>query len=299
MQATSLSADHKKGLIIATIGGLLLAVDIPLVRLAETNAWTTLVIRGPIVALVLAIAWYFFTRFNISKAKLIDGRDTFVLGALHTTATFGFVLGIFNTTTANLVFITALSSLVAIVFSTVILKERHPFITWLTVFVALIGIAIITIGDLIVEGGKNTFGNLMALMCAVMLAAEVVFIRRSGKNLVYAPAIAALMAAIIALPLMLSVGYELAKPSYLILDALIVAPVTMGLLTLAPRYISAPETTMFYLLETVFAPVLVWAIFHETPTSNALLGGIIVILAILFHSVARWRQHDTLVTPRP
>ncbi|MEO1066204.1 MAG: DMT family transporter [Pseudomonadota bacterium] len=298
-QGPVLMSDQKKGILIATAGGLLLACDIPLVLLANTDPWTTIVVRGPIMAAVLLIVSQVLQRGGWSHAKFYTGRDTLILGMLHAIATVGFVLGIFYTTTANLVFITAFSSLIALVLSTVLFKERHPLLTWVIVLVALCGIVLITIDDMIVNRGANTFGNLMALLCAFMLATEVIFIRRSRENLVYAPAISGLLAALFALPFVLQTGLIVEAPLYLILNSMIISPLAMALLTLAPRYITAPETAMFYLLETVFAPVFVWAIFAEVPTSNTVLGGMIVIAALLFHSYTKLQRRSEAVISRP
>lgn len=298
MGQAAVLTDHRKGIAIAGMGGLLLAIDIPLIRLAETDPWTTLVVRGPIMCLVLGLACVLFRRLRLTDAKFIDGYDTVILGTMHAIATIGFVVAIYHTTTANLVFIVAFSSLIALVFSTLVLKERHPVLTWITILVALSGIAIITIDDFVTTGGRNTFGNLMAFLCAVMLAGEVIFIRRSGKNLVFAPALAGLIAAAFALPLALGYGMTLEKPGYLIANSVLVSPIAMALMSLAPRYISAPETAMFYLLETVFAPLFVWIIFLEQPTPNTLLGGAIIVSAIGFHSwmrVRRGRMRNGLV----
>jgi drug/metabolite transporter (DMT)-like permease len=57
------------------------------------------------------------------------------------------------------------------------------------------------------------------------------------------------------------------------------------LLATGPKSIRAPVVGMFYLLETVLAPIWVWMIFAETPTGSALAGGAILILTLIGHSV--------------
>ena len=47
---------------------------------------------------------------------------------------------------------------------------------------------------------------------------------------------------------------------------------------------------MFYLLETVLAPVWVWMIFSEVPTRNSMIGGTILIVALVAHSL--WQLAD-------
>ena len=47
---------------------------------------------------------------------------------------------------------------------------------------------------------------------------------------------------------------------------------------------------MFYLLETVLAPVWVWMIFGEEPTTRSLIGGVILVTALVAHSL--WQLWD-------
>ena len=67
-------------------------------------------------------------------------------------------------------------------------------------------------------------------------------------------------------------------------------PLSFFCLAAGPRYISGPEVAMFYLLETVLAPVWMWMIFYETPTRNSLIGGVILIVALVAHSVWQLAQ---------
>ena len=62
-------------------------------------------------------------------------------------------------------------------------------------------------------------------------------------------------------------------------------PISFFCLATGPRYISGPEVAMFYLLETVLAPVWVWVIFSEVPSRNSLIGGAILIVALVAHSL--------------
>jgi drug/metabolite transporter (DMT)-like permease len=47
---------------------------------------------------------------------------------------------------------------------------------------------------------------------------------------------------------------------------------------------------MFYLLETVLAPIWVWLVFAERPSDPTLLGGIIIITALVSHSIWQMRS---------
>ena len=47
---------------------------------------------------------------------------------------------------------------------------------------------------------------------------------------------------------------------------------------------------MLMLLETIFAPFLVWLVVAEAPSSNSLIGGTVVVLTLLVYSVWRLKR---------
>jgi drug/metabolite transporter (DMT)-like permease len=53
------------------------------------------------------------------------------------------------------------------------------------------------------------------------------------------------------------------------------------LMTIATRYLSAGEVGLLSLLETILGPIWVWLGIGERPTNIALIGGLIVIVALL------------------
>ena len=57
------------------------------------------------------------------------------------------------------------------------------------------------------------------------------------------------------------------------------------LITLAPRYITAAEVNLFFLLETILGPFWVWLVIKEQPSAETIIGGIIIIATITTHSV--------------
>jgi drug/metabolite transporter (DMT)-like permease len=83
----------------------------------------------------------------------------------------------------------------------------------------------------------------------------------------------------------LPTGYRVDQPWWIIFNGAVVMPISFFCLANGPRYLSGPEVAMFYLLETVFAPVWVWLIFAEAPSRNALIGGTILIVALVAHSL--------------
>jgi drug/metabolite transporter (DMT)-like permease len=63
------------------------------------------------------------------------------------------------------------------------------------------------------------------------------------------------------------------------------------LITLAPRYITAPEVNLFFLLETILGPIWVWLIIKEQPSVETIIGGIIIITTIAIHSILSLKKY--------
>ena len=57
------------------------------------------------------------------------------------------------------------------------------------------------------------------------------------------------------------------------------------LITLAPRYISAAEVNLFFLLETILGPLWVWLVIKEQPSIETIIGGTVIIATIAVHSI--------------
>ena len=56
------------------------------------------------------------------------------------------------------------------------------------------------------------------------------------------------------------------------------------LVTIAPRFITAAEVNLFFLLETILGPIWVWLVIKEQPSLETIQGGIVIIAAIAIHS---------------
>jgi drug/metabolite transporter (DMT)-like permease len=61
-------------------------------------------------------------------------------------------------------------------------------------------------------------------------------------------------------------------------------------LVLGPRYLSSAEVALLILLESVLAPLLVWAVVGEDPGIWAIFGGAVVIGALLVSNLIALRR---------
>ncbi len=270
------------GIALALMGGLLISIDIPIIRLSESDPWLYMVMRGLGLTVVLGAAIKFGGSLTQTPSNPFSDRHFVEVGILYGLTSILFTLSVFTTSTSNLVFILAFNPMMAAIFAWWLIDERPKLITWLAIIVTMIGVIIIVSDG--VESG-NWIGDLTSLATAIVLALSLVRTRQSGKDLSLSGCLGGMVSALFALPMAIAYSQMPGAPLWIALNALILVPLSGFTLTLAPRYIPAPQVAIFFLLETVLAPIWVWIIFAEVPTDRTLLGGIIVLLAIAGHSL--------------
>ncbi|PDS36277.1 EamA family transporter [Rhizobium anhuiense] len=279
MFPTALS-DHRKGLLLTAIGGLALSMDIPLVRLGDGDIWSILGIRSAATILATLVILGAMRLASGKWPVLIPGRSGLFAGLLYGLSSLTFVLSVFNTATANVVFIVAFNPMFAALLSWIFLKEKPQAATLIAMLFMIFGVGLIVREGL---ASGHIFGDAMALLSALILAAAITIGRGSRREMGFVPLLAAILPAALGLAQALPLGFSIAHPGWILLNGAIMMPVAFWCLATGPRYLSAPEVGMFYLLETVLAPIWVWLIFAETPATMTLVGGGILVTAIAGH----------------
>jgi drug/metabolite transporter (DMT)-like permease len=284
----SIGSGHTRGVLIAAAGGMALTIDIPLIRLAQGETWSILMVRTGTTFLAALLIWLLWRRVTPATApRLVPGRIGLVVSLLYGLGAVTFVAGVFNTSTANLVFILAFNPMFTVLLSWLFLKERPSPATFVAMALMLLGVGIIVGGSL---GSGHLFGDLMALSTALLLASAITITRASGKEMGFAALVGMGIPCIVATLVVWNTGYAIQAPWWAVLDGLLIMPISFFCLATAPRYIPGPEVAMFYLLETVLAPVWVWMIFSEIPTRSSLLGGSLLIVTLAAHSSWQLRR---------
>lgn len=296
MSQTIDAAHHRRGLLITGLGGLALSFDIPLIRSAEGEVWSLLALRSLCTFVVALVAWIVLNRYLGRKIALVPGKAGLVAGFFYGLGSFTFLLAVFNTATANVVFIVAFTSMFAAVLSWLFFRERPSNATLVTMAIMVFGVGLIVFDGL--ESG-NFFGDAMAVCSALVLASAITVSRASGKDMGLVPLATAIFPCIIGYLLSPAEGLAIAHPGWIVFDGLIMIPLAFFCLATGPRYLSAPEVGMFYLLETILAPIWIWLSFNEVPTRNTLIGGAILILALIGHSLWQMRRTSPVSIPPP
>lgn len=280
--------DHLKGLLLTVGGVLVLTPDSLLVRLIEADPWTMMFWRGALMALGLGGFLVLYHRRRTPARFRAMGANGLLVAVILAAGSVLFILALNNTSVANTLVIVAAAPLIAAVFSHAFLGEPASPRTWGAVVVALSGIVVLASGS---ARGGTLAGDLAALGTAVCMAGSLVLIRRvRSANMLPAMALSGGLGGLVVAPWAAPFSIAPDQIWLLLILGLVVLPVSFGLLTLGPRYLPAPEIGLILLLETVLGPLWVWLVIGEEPGQRALVGGAIVISALIGHSLLALRR---------
>ena len=280
--------DHLKGLVITTLGVLFVVPDALFVRLIQadpmiTAFWRGLMAGGVVLFGVLAI-WGLDAYRSLWRSGWPGVTYTVLLG---TTAP-AFVLAVENTSVANVVFIFATMPIFAAIFSRILLGEAIHRRMVLTMIAVLCGLAVIAWGSASTQL-SSWRGDVWALYVTVAFSLALTAVRRV-KEISMVPAIPiAYIGAALVIWTFTSPMEALAAEWHLFLGHGLFIGAASCLLALGPRYISSTEVSLLVLLESVLAPILVWAFVGEDPGQLALIGGVIVIGTLLISNLIALR----------
>ncbi|OHV87935.1 DMT family transporter [Mesorhizobium sp. ORS 3428] len=283
----SAHTDHQKGLLITAIGGLTLTFDIPLIRLADGEAWTIMLLRTGTTFVATMIIWAVWRAWSRNAPALIPGWQGLAAAICYGLTSITFVTAVYHTTTADLVFILAFNTVFASLLSWLFLKERPRPATVLAMLAMIVGVLIIVGGSV---GSGKLFGDFMALCSAFFVALAITISRSSGKDMGFTALVGVIFPLALAAVMVTGEGLHVNAPWWIIFNGAVIMPISFFCLAAGPKYISGPEVAMFYVLETVLAPVWVWLVFAEAPTRDSLIGGAILIVTLVAHSL--WQLHQ-------
>ena len=272
---------HLKGLLIAFFGIVILTPDAVLVRLADSNSWTVLFWRGIFFAAGIIVILLITYRSKAVNELINIGKGGVLIGLLTALGGTSFILAIHYTSIAKTLVIISISPIMVAIVSLIMLKEKPALYTWLSMILVFIGIYIVMSGD---TSGMNLMGNLFAL-AAVVIGGFSFTLLRKYKNVNMVPAMAVNGIAIALIGFVFADSLVLSSQSMLyILASGVVLAVSFSLITIAPQYIPASEVAMFFPLGTVLGTLIAWLVVKEQPSSNALIGGSIVIVTLFCHA---------------
>ena len=296
----SLTIDaHKYGLLFVFAAGVLWStVGLGIRMIEDAVVWQILLYRSISMSLFL----YLVIRVRSGESPFVQIRRTgfpaVVAGLALVAAYSGGIYAIQNTSVANAMLLFATAPFMAAVLGWLILRERVRVATWIAIAIALCGIAIMVSDK---SGEVAIFGSLAALGSALGFAVFTVALRwgRTGEML---PSVflSGIFAFVITLGICQLLGLSLALS---VRDGSVamgmgVFQVGAGLIlyTLGSRSLPAAELALLSLAEVLLGPIWVWLFLNETASTNTLIGGAVLLIAIVGNAVSGKRRKPPPIT---
>jgi drug/metabolite transporter (DMT)-like permease len=263
----------------AATGPILLVVTAVLWSLSgvlvKSTDWNPLAISGVRSAFAIPVMLFFTGRPRVTFSAAQIGAAIAYSGTM-----IFFVLATRMTSAANAIFLQYTAPIYVAVVSHWWLKERGLRSDWITIPVALAGIALFFLDRLSVSG---LWGNLFGLLSGVSFAATAIFLRQERAA---SPATALLMGniltSLVTAPVIFTGPFPWPELPKLLFLGTVQLGLSYGLYSVAIKRVTALEATLLPLLEPVLNPIWVMLAIGEVPGKWALIGGSIVLLAVIF-----------------
>ena len=272
------------GYILLLFGGFCLSWGGFIIRsFEEASVWQILLLRS--IFFMVALIAFLAATYKKNTFKIIkDAGFPAILGGIVMSLSFiAFVASMSMTTVANVVFIISTQTMFLAIFGYFYLKEKVSIISFFSILLAMSGI-IIMVGDSLSSG--SFLGNVIALAIPINFSILVMIIRKY-KNLDMVPAIFYSGVFSIIYGLVLSESYLFTKHDLFMGFLLGVPQLAFGFICITIGSRTTPSATigLLMLTETLFAPIWVWIFLKEIPPLSVLIGGAVIILAIVIKSV--------------
>lgn len=281
--------EHLKGLLITAAGVLCVVPDALFVRLIEADPLTIAFWRSGMAGCLILGAVLLIGGPAAFRAAARTGRAGLLYVALISLASPGFVLAVSLTSVANVVFIFAATPVFSAILSRIFLGEPFRRRMVLTMAVVVAGLGIIAYGS---ETSQISSwrGDAIALFVSACFAGALTTARKlRATSMIPAIPVAYLIAALLVWPLAVPSQAMPSQAGLVLMHGAFIACST-SLLTLGPRYLTTPEVSLLILLESVLAPILVWALVGEDPGRWTIVGGAVVIGALVVSNLLALRR---------
>jgi len=271
------------GYILLLFGGFCLSWGGFVVRsFEEASVWQILLLRS--FFFMLALIVFLISTYKKNTIKVIqDAGFPALLGGLFMSFSFiAFIVSMSSTTVANVVFIISTQTMFLAIFGYFYLKEKVSLISFISIILAMSGIAVM-VGDSL--SSEFFFGNIVALAIPINFSILVMIIRKH-KNLDMVPAIFYSGIFSIIYGLILSESFVFTSHDILMGFFLGVPQLAFGFICITIGSRTTPSTTigLLMLTETLFGPIWVWLFLNEIPPVSVLIGGVVIVLAIILKS---------------
>ena len=165
------------------------------------------------------------------------------------------------------------------------LKEKINLITLTSIILGISGVLIILGNSLSIQTSEQFIGNVIALIMPISFAILVIIVRKyPNVDMVPAQFTAGVAAALIGF--FIADQLIMSSKDFILASIAGIFQIGFGfiLITVGSRTTPAAAVGVLMLIESVLGPLWAWLFINEVPPMTVLIGGGVIIFAILFQS---------------
>ena len=243
------------------------------------NLWQILFWRSVFFSIVVLFFLFLNYKKNFFNSIYKIGLPGFFGGIVLSCGYAGYVFAMYNTTVANANFIIQTQTIFLAVFGYIFLKEKITILTITSIFLAFGGIFLM-LGSSLTSG--QMIGNIAAFIMPISFAVLILTVRKyPNVDMIPLQLIAGIGAIII--------GYifssKIILSSHDLFLGFIAGFFQVGLgfifITIGAKKTPSALVGIIMLIEAILGPLWAWLFINETPPLVVLVGGTIVLLAVV------------------
>ena len=247
------------------------------------DSWTVVFWRSVWAAafLICFMVWRDGWR-GMLKMVRDKGLPGLAVGVCFATASTAFVVALAYTTVANILLMQAGVPLLAALFAWALFRERVTVATWLAIAAVITGVAIMVSESL--DGAVSPIGDGLALLIAVMFSIATVITRRfASVRMTPATCLGTLLAAGFAASQASTFAVSASDMGFLFAFGVVNLGLGLAFFATGARLIPAAVAALLGTFEPILGPIWVWLVHSEVPSGRTILGGAVVVTALLVH----------------
>jgi drug/metabolite transporter (DMT)-like permease len=285
-------SDHRRGQAYTVAAAFAWSTAGVLQRELQVDTATQIAGRAIVAAIALSVLSAIQERGQAVTALRSIGKPGLSIAVCMAGASACFIVALNRATVASVLFLQALAPFVAILLAWVFLRERSSRRTWIATAIALGGVALMVGGP-----GRSSAVGIIASFFMTVLFAITIVITRHSREISMTPAVALGQVILAACALPFADFGSISRRDVLVMVALGVLQTGLGsaFFVIGARLIPAAEVALITLLEVILGPLWVWLIHAERPSTATLLGGVVVLVAVVVQTTEPDVPADELV----
>ena len=287
---------HRKGVALIIAAAVAWSTAPFFTRLLQYDSWTILFWRGLFGGGFIALFLVLTQGAHGVRSLIAMKPNAWLVALLSTLGMVNFIPALQLTNVANVAIIIAAQPFAVAAIAWLWLREAASPRTLLASFVALAGIVVIVSGA---AGVADYRGIALACLMLLAISAMTVAIRRyRDSSMVAAAAMSNFLGSLVSIPFAQKIG-AVSQADLVVLAMFGLFQVGLGLtfFSVGSRYLPSGQASLIATLETPLMPFWVWLAFQEVPSIRALVGGALVMGAVIFEITAENRARGAQVRP--